>query len=79
MSEGGKEWLHSHNNYDEEVSVSSDGSNDTLDNFIQFKSHRNTTGLEEAISVTYPLPDFAVQPGTLRLSSILEENDIVPL
>jgi len=80
MSDG-KEWLHPHNNDDDddELSTSSADSNDTLQNFIQFTSHRNSTGLEEAISVTYPLPDTAAQPGTLRLSTLLQENDLVAL
>jgi hypothetical protein len=79
MSDG-KEWLHAeNNNNDDDSSTSSTDSNDTLQNFIQFTSHRNDTGLEEAISVTYPLPDSAVQPGTLRLSTLLEEDDLVPL
>lgn len=75
----GKEWLHPHNNDADDSSVSSVDSNDSLQNFIQFTSHRNNTGLEEAISITYPLPDSAVQPGSLRLSTLLKENDLVPL
>jgi len=67
------------NGEDDEGSCSSIDSNDTLQDFIQFKSHRNSTGLEEAISVTYPLPDNAALPGTLLLSTLLEEDDIVPL
>mmetsp|Transcript_4268 Transcript_4268/g.6248 ORF Transcript_4268/g.6248 Transcript_4268/m.6248 type:complete len:361 (-) Transcript_4268:379-1461(-) len=35
-------------------------SNDTLHNFIDFQSHRNSTGLEEAISFTYPFQDLLV-------------------
>ncbi len=86
MSDG-REWLvdpppsngSEGNGEDDEGSCSSVDSNDTLQNFIQFKSHRNNTGLEEAISVTYPLPESAVSPGTLLLSTLLEEDDIVPL
>ncbi len=79
MSDG-KEWLHAENNDDDnDEDSSSVGSNDTLENFIQFTSHRNDTGLEEGISITYPLPENAVNPGTLRLSSLLEEDDLVPL
>lgn len=77
----GREWLHPHfgNEDDDDSSTSSVDSNDTLQNMIQFKSHRNNTGLEEAISIRYPLPRSAVQPGTLRLSTLLQENDLVPL
>jgi hypothetical protein len=77
----GKEWLHGEPNQedDDDCSSSSEDSNDTLQKFIQFTSHRNSTGLEEAISVTYPLPDTAAQPGILRLSTLLEEEDMVPL
>lgn len=75
----GREWLHDHNQDDDDSSYSSVDSNDTLENFIHFQSHRNSTGLEEAISITYPLPDTATQPGTLRLSSLLKEDDLVPL
>mmetsp|Transcript_4394 Transcript_4394/g.8460 ORF Transcript_4394/g.8460 Transcript_4394/m.8460 type:complete len:290 (+) Transcript_4394:139-1008(+) len=77
----GREWLHPHlGNVDcDDSSTSSVDSNDTLQNMIQFASHRNNTGLEEAISVCYPLPSSAVQPGTLRLSTLLKEDDLVPL
>jgi Putative methyltransferase. len=77
----GREWLHPHlgNENDDDSSTSSVDSNDTLQDMIQFKSHRNNTGLEEAISIRYPLPSSAVQPGTLRLSTLLQENDLVPL
>lgn len=78
----GREWLHPHHDnedYDDDYSTSSIDSNDTLQNMIQFKSHRNNNGLEEAISICYPLPSSAVQPGTLRLSTLLEEDDLVPL
>lgn len=82
MSSGGREWLHPHHATNEENDDSSTGSvasHDTLQNLIQFKSHRNDTGLEEAISINYPLPITAAQPGTLRLSTLLEEDDLVPL
>ena len=80
MSEG-KEWLHAHNNNDDDddSSQGSVDSNDTLQNFVQFTSHRNKTHLEEAISITYPLPDSAAQPKSLRLSTLLGEEDLVPL
>lgn len=35
-------------------SINSIDSNDTLHNFIEFQSHRNNIGLEEAISLAYP-------------------------
>ncbi len=64
MTEG-KEWLeerfkhesqkNGNNNNNEDLdSINSVDSNDTLHNFIEFQSHRNSIGLEEAISFAYP-------------------------
>merc|ERR1739844_595681 len=69
-------------------------SNDTLHNFIDFQSHRNSTGLEEAVSFTYPFGNTAKETepnsnndgdgGTyatksITLSTLLEEDDLVPI
>ena len=83
MSDG-KEWLHDHHQVDDDDDSCSVDSNDTLQNFIQFTSHRNETGLEEAISVTYPFPESeeistSISTSTLRISTLLEEEDLVPL
>jgi len=80
----GKEWLHPHLNNDgsdnDDDSLSVD-SNDSLQNFINFQSHRNSTGLEEAISVTYPFDTSSSlsSESTLKISTILQEDELVPL
>lgn len=80
---GQREWLvepsQVDGEFDDGSSTSSIDSNDSLQNLIKFQSHRNSTGLEKAVSVDYPLPSNAKRPGALRLSTLLEEDDIVPL
>ena len=48
------------NDDDDHDSLFSIDSNDTLHNFIEFQSHRNSTGLEEAISFSYPFQESMV-------------------
>lgn len=64
---------------DDDLSLGSVDSNDSLIKFVNFESHRNHCKLEEAISVTYPLPPYAKYPGRLTLSTLLKEGDLVPL
>jgi hypothetical protein len=58
-NDGGNPNNNKHNDDDDDDddhdSLFSIDSNDTLHNLIEFQSHRNSTGLEEAISFSYPL------------------------
>lgn len=79
-----REYLDNHNAQEEEndqddSSLGSVDSNDSLIKFVNFESHRNHCQLEEAISVTYPLPSHAICPRKLVLSTLLKEDDLVPL
>ena len=79
----GKDWLHNHHRKDvddeDEDSLSVD-SNDTLHEFINFESKRNSSGLEESICVSYPFPaNIDIDERELTISTLLEEDDIAPL
>ena len=64
-------------NSDDEASLGSVDSNDTLHHFIQFQSHRNeSTHLEESISFSYP---DTPKGERITLSTLLQEDDLAPL
>lgn len=89
----GKEWLeerfknesqkNGNNNNDEDDdnsdldSINSVDSNDTLHNFIEFQSHRNSIGLEEAISFAYPFEKSLCKEMIDYESNCNDKNSII--
>lgn len=82
-----------HNRFNDDEDTDDDynsiASDDSLLDYIDFQSHRNSSGLEESISFTFPLPQSTLPssqpivttppPRRLTLSTLLEEDDLAPL